>query len=141
MLVTVLYRMEEREDYSSNNVFDDVKEDSWYFEAVKWAAGNNIVSGVETNIFAPDENITREQMAVILYRYAKLKGFEINADVHLDKFDDAETISNWAIDALKWANASGIINGTSDEYISPSASATRAQVAAMIMRFCGSYEK
>ena len=141
MLVTVLYRMEESAEYSGENTFADVREDSWYFDAVKWASGNNIVSGVETNLFAPDENITREQMAVILYRYAKLKGFEIKSDVNLEKFEDADNISDWAFDALKWANASGIINGISKTCISPSDSATRAQVATMIMRFCGSYEK
>ncbi len=141
MLVTVLYRMEENTEYNGENTFVDVNEDSWYFDAVKWASGNNIVSGIETNIFAPDENITREQMAVILYRYAKLKGFEINTNANLKKFDDSDNISDWAFEALNWANSSGIINGTSDECISPLESATRAQVATMLMRFCGSYEK
>ena len=80
-------------------------------------------------------------MAVILYRYAKLKGFEINTNANLKKFDDSDNISDWAFEALNWANSSGIINGTSDECISPLESATRAQVATMLMRFCGSYEK
>ena len=133
MLVTALYRMSGADNVSQDITYSDVSTDMWYYDAVKWATANNIVNGVGNNKFAPEEYVTREQLAVILYRYAK----EPDADTFLtiDKFDDANIVSEWAFDAVKWAYGSKILNGTSETKISPYETATRAQVATMVMRY------
>lgn len=136
MLVTVLYRLENSTEETVESVFEDVKEDTWYAEAVAWAVENDIVSGISETEFAPEENITREQMATIFYRYAKFKGYSTEETSELTQFTDVSEISEWAIDALKWANAIGIVSGTSDTEISPKDTATRGQVASILMRFC-----
>ena len=141
MLVTVLFRMDSEKEETAKNVFGDVAEDSWYFDSVSWAAKNNIVSGVLENTFAPDESVTREQMAVIIYRYALYKGYDVKQGNAPLSYEDKDSISTWASDAVIWANNAGIINGTGDGKISPKDSATRSQVAAILMRFCKGIEK
>ena len=138
MLVTVLYRLEGRPQTAAKNPFLDVAKGTWYTEAVTWAAENEIVSGIGGGRFDPDGRITREQMAAILYRYARFKGLTITAGSFTENYPDVEEISGYAREAMAWANANGIISGTqrSDAtYLDPKGSATRAQVASILMRF------
>ena len=133
MLVTVLWRMEGKPT-EGKSIFTDVPEKEWYTEAVNWAAKNEIVNGVNIGIFAPEDDITREQMATILYRYANWKKFNTVKKGDLSTFPDAEKVSGYAEKPMKWAVAEGLING-SDGYLLPQGPATRAQVAAILMRF------
>lgn len=135
MLVTVLYRMS-GEQAKADTAFGDVAQNAWYAEAVAWAKTNGIVSGVSATQFAPNQNVTREQMAAILYRYAQYKGQETgNADANLAVFADANTVSSYAVPAMNWAVKNGLISGTSATTLSPNGSATRAQVATILMRY------
>ncbi len=141
MLVTVLYRMVNPEGAENTHNFADVPEGQWYSDAVVWAAENNIVSGVSENKFAPDEDITREQMALIIYRFAKMQGFDVKDKADISSFADTNDVSNWALDAISWANKTELVNGTSENTLSPKATATRAQVATILMRFCENVAK
>lgn len=136
MLVTVLYRLEGEPAATAKNGFSDVADGKWYSNAVIWASENGVVNGISAGTFGVDGDVTREQIATILYRYAKLKGYDVTVTADLDAFDDAGTVSSWASEAMKWAVGSGIINGTGDAVLDPSGAATRAQVATMLMRFC-----
>ena len=135
MLVTVLWRYEGK-PMGYQNIFTDVnaKSGSWYIDAVAWAAANGIVGGVGNNKFDPDGNITREQMATILYRYAKKKGIDTGKRGDLSGFPDGGKVESWAKDAVQWTVAEKIIGG-SDGYLLPQGNATRAQVATILMRF------
>ena len=141
MLVTVLYRMAKPEEKANNHNFADVPEGQWYSDAVTWAAENNIVNGVSENKFAPDEDITREQMALIIYRFAKMQGYDVTHKADISHFADTDDISDWALDAISWVNKAELVNGTSETTLSPKATATRAQVAAILMRFCENIAK
>ena len=136
MLVTVLFRLENPDNIETEYSFLDVDKSEWYADAIAWAAKYGVVSGISETEFAPNESITREQMAVIVYRYAALKGYNTQLKSNLSDFSDGEEISAYAIDALKWANGEEIIMGVSDTSISPKSTATRAQFAAILMRFC-----
>ena len=136
-LVTVLYRAAGEPDTGKQvNPFTDVPDDTWYTKAVIWAANNGIVNGVAKNVFAPDASITREQIATMLYRYA---GAEAAKEDKLSAFPDAAKTSDWAKEALNWAVASGLINGVADANgtanLEPQATATRAQIATILMRW------
>ena len=136
-LVTVLYRAAGEPDTGKQvNPFTDVADDTWYTKAVIWAANNGIVNGVAKNTFAPDDSITREQIAAMLYRYA---GAEAAKEDKLSAFPDAAKVSNWAKEALNWAVAGGLINGVADANgtanLEPQATATRAQIATILMRW------
>ena len=136
-LVTVLYRAAGEPDTGKQvNPFTDVPDDTWYTKAVIWAANNGIVNGVAKNVFAPDDSITREQIAAMLYRYA---GAEAAKKDKLSAFPDAAKVSDWAKEALNWAVASGLINGVADANgtasLEPQATATRAQIATILMRW------
>ena len=136
-LVTVLYRAAGEPDTGKQvNPFTDVADDTWYTKAVIWAANNGIVNGVAKNVFAPDASITREQIAAMLYRYA---GAEAAKEDKLSAFPDAAKVSDWAKEALNWAVASGLINGVADANgtasLEPQATATRAQIATILMRW------
>ncbi len=133
MLVTVLWRYAV-EPLEGENSFTDVPAGQWYTEAVAWAAHNGIVGGVGDNKFDPNGNITREQMAAILFRYANLLGIDTGARADLGTFPDSGEVSAYAADAIKWAVAEGLLNG-SDGRLLPQGKATRAQVAAILMRF------
>lgn len=135
MIVTMLYRLE---DSPAAGVagFDDVAADAWYADAVAWAAENGIVGGYGNGKFGPNDPITREQMATILYRYAQAKGYDTTARADLSGYTDAASISGYAVEAISWANAEGLVNGTSATTLTPGGSATRAQVAVILMRFC-----
>lgn len=136
-LVTVLYRAAGEPDTGKQvNPFTDVADDTWYTKAVIWAANNGIVNGVAKNTFAPDDSIPREQIAAMLYRYA---GAEAAKEDKLSAFPDAAKVSDWAKEALNWAVASGLINGVADANgtanLEPQATATRAQIATILMRW------
>lgn len=133
MLVTVLWRYE-GSPKEGKNTFTDVPAGQWYTDAVAWAAENGIVGGVGNGKFDPNGNITREQMAAILYRYAQKKGFDTSAKGDLNGFPDKASVSAWATDAIAWTVAEGIINGNGGK-LDPQGNATRAQVATILMRF------
>jgi len=138
MIVTMLYRLAGSPAVSGTNSFTDVAEDTWYTDAILWAKLNGIVSGYGAAYFGPDDNITREQMVTILYNYAKYMGYDVSVgeDTNILSHDDASDVSEYAIPAMQWTCGAGIINGTSDSTLSPKDGATRAQVAAIIHRFC-----
>lgn len=133
MLVTVLWRYEGSPKKGSNT-FADVPNGQWYTDAIAWAAAEGVVGGVGNGKFEPDGNVTREQMATILFRYANKKGFDTSKRGNLSSFSDASKVSTYAKDALAWTVAEGIING-SDGYLLPQGDATRAQVSAILMRY------
>lgn len=135
MLVTVLYRLENAPTTEAKNTFTDVPNDEWYTDAVIWAKENGIVTGVTENEFAPNDNVTREQMATIIFRYAKFKGCNVNDFSGLSDFSDSDDVSGFAVSAMSWAYKSGIIKGTTATTLSPKDTATRAQVATILMRF------
>ncbi len=135
MIVTVLWRLE-GEPKESRNIFNDVKETDYFYNAVAWATKNQIVSGYNEREFGPNDVATREQLATIMYRYAVYKKYDVSKEVGLDKFADKNQISEYAVKSIKWANANGIISGTSNMTISPLSNVQRAQLAAILNRFC-----
>ena len=100
-----------------------------------WANANGIVKGFGDGTFLPDANITREQMAAIIYRYAQFKGYDVSKTTDISGYTDASSVSDWALDAMKWANASGLITGRSATTLAPDGNTTRAEAAAILMRF------
>ena len=136
MVVTTLWRLEGSPVVNYAMDFTDVAEGSWYAEAVRWAASEGIAGGYGGSSFGPSDTITREQLAVMLYRYAQEQGYDVTASADLSGFSDVNDVSDYALEALKWASAAGIVNGTSENTLTPQGSATRAQVAVMLMRFC-----
>ena len=141
MIATILWRLEGSPVVDYTLTFDDVDLSSWYGEAVRWAASEGIVTGYGNNKFGPDDPITREQMATMLYRYAQHKGYDVSIgeNTNLLSYTDFADLGEYAISAMQWACGAGIINGTSDRTLTPLGSATRAQVAVMLMRFCTEY--
>lgn len=135
MIVTILYRLE-GEPAAGTASFTDVPAGQWYSKAVAWAAQNGIVDGYGSGAFGPNDNITREQMAAILYRYASYKGYSVTASSNTSSYSDASQISSYAQTAMSWANATGLITGTSSTTLAPKGNATRAQAAMILMRFC-----
>ena len=134
MLVTILYRAENEPSIEGiGNPFTDVANDQWYTNAVIWAANNGIVNGITATTFAPDASITREQIATIMYRYVTKLGYEVSANGDLSAFADANSVSSYAVEAMQWAVGTGLINGI-DGNLAPTATATRAQLATMLMR-------
>ena len=136
MIVTILYRLEDTPIVSGGSDFTDVEIGQWYSDAIAWAAANNIVGGYGKGLFGPDDPITREQLAAILYRYAQYKSYDTTASADLSRYTDLGQLSEWAQEAVAWANSEGIISGTSAVTLAPKDSATRAQATAMMMRFC-----
>ena len=142
MIVTVLYRLEGSPAVTGGTRFSDVPEDTWYTDAVCWASGEGIVNGLSETQFGPDRDVTREQLATMLCRYLNAKGVGTDATVELGRFPDAASVSGWALDAMQWAIASGIITGSSDGStvtLQPGANALRSQIAAILQRFCEKY--
>ena len=136
MLVTILWRMEGEPVVNYFMPFADVDGGAWYAEAVRWASSEGIVEGVSDTEFAPNEAVTREQFAAILYRYAQYDGMDaVTLEENLGGFTDADSISEYAVPALNWAVGEGIITGTTATTLEPQGTATRAQAAAMLMRF------
>ena len=136
MIVTILWRMEGSPVANYAMSFKDVKANQWYTEAIRWAQSTGVVEGYSDDAFGPEDIITREQLATILYRYAEYKGIDVSARSALAGFEDTSSISGWALDYVKWAVAVGMINGRTDTTIVPKGDATRAEAACMIQRFC-----
>lgn len=135
MVVTVLYRLENQPSTSAAS-FTDVTSGAYYANAVAWANANGIVSGYGSGKFGPNDKVTREQLAAILYRYAQYKKYDVSGAKSLDGYTDAQSVSSYAVPALQWANAAGVVTGKSGSKLDPKGNATRAEVAAMLMRFC-----
>ena len=141
MLVTVLYRMANPDKKSAEHNFMDVPANEWYSEAIAWASESGIVNGINQTQFAPSSDVSREQMAVIIYRFAKIMGYDVSDKADISTFADTNDISDFAFDAVAWANKKEIVNGTIDKTLSPKDTATRAQVATILMRFCENIAK
>ena len=135
MIVTILYRLE-GEPAAKASAFRDLQAGSWYEAAVNWAAENDIVNGYNGSTFAPNDEITREQMAAILYRYAGFKGIDVSKAAALTSYTDAGSVSSWAKDAMAWAVDIQLIKGMTENTIVPQGKTTRAQAATLMMRLC-----
>jgi len=142
MLVTILYRMEGEPSVSGKNKFLDVQDSTkYYYKAVKWATDKGIVNGYENGNFGPNDNIQRQQLAVILNKYAKYKGKKTTQTNDLKIYKDADKISSYAINQMKWAVGAGVISGnenrqTGEKTLNPKGAASRAEVAAMLEKYC-----
>ena len=138
MIVTILYRLEGEPVVDDAMDFTDVAGDAYYAEAVRWAASEGIVGGYGGGLFGAEDAVTREQLAVILYRYAVYKGYDVSVgeDTNILSYADFADLSEYAIPAMQWACGAGVITGVTDATLVPQGEATRAQVAAMLMRFC-----
>ena len=132
MAVQILYNLEGQPSVG-NTSFTDVE--GWYKNAITWAEENDIVAGYGDGTFGPEDPVTREQFAIMMYKYAKLKGEDVSAQADLSKFSDADSISGWAVTAMQWATAAGIINGNDDNTLAPGGTATRAQAAAILSNY------
>lgn len=138
-IVTILWRLTGEPRATRNNPFNDVSSRQYYYDAISWAYDAGVVDGFDAYTFKPDQNVTREQLAAILYRYAKYMNLSTSGSAYLAKYTDADKIANWAYDAMAWANYRGLINGTSATRIDPKGYATRAQIAAILHRFAVEY--
>lgn len=136
--VQVLYSAEGKPDVTYATRFTDIPEGKWYTDAVLWAAENGITGGNPDGSFGRFENITREQLALMLMKYADLKGYNLSGEAELNGYADAEKVSSWALPAMKWAVHNGIISGTADGRLNPQGATTRAEGATMLVAF---YEK
>ena len=135
-VVTVLYRLAGQPAADWANPFWDVPASAWFHDAVTWAWENDITGGVSSTHFGAGNAVTREQLATFLYRYAQDQGYDTSARADLSGYSDAGLVSSYATEALSWANATGLITGTTGTTLSPQGSATRAQVATILSRFC-----
>ena len=135
-VVTVLYRLAGQPAADWENPFWDVPASAWFHDAVTWAWENDITGGVSSTHFGAGNAVTREQLATFLYRYAQDQGYDTSARADLSGYSDAGLVSSYATEALSWANATGLITGTTATTLSPKGSATRAQVATILSRFC-----
>ena len=137
-LVTILWQLEGKPAGDGWAAFADVPEDAWYAEAVRWAVGEGIAVGYGDGTFGPGDPVLREQLAVMLYRYARHEGCDmsIGEDTNILSYADFADLSEYAIPAMQWACGAGIINGIGGGALAPHGTATRAQAAAMLQRFC-----
>ena len=135
MLVTVLYRIAGEPSVKGTAPFRDVEKNSWYTNAVIWAYQNNVTNGVSATEFAPEENVTREQMVAFFARYAKLAGVDTTAKGDLKAFADASSVSAYAVPAMTWAVEAGLIKGVGENKLDPTGNSTRGQVATVIVRY------
>ena len=140
MMATILWRMEGSPAPKGKNSFTDVEAGKWYADAITWTAENSIFAGYGKDKFGPDDPITREQLAAIFYRYADCKGYDLTVKGNLDKFKDADKITDYAKTAMQWAVGSGLVKGKSGNLLDPQGTATRAEIAAMLHRFIEKYE-
>ena len=135
MMATILWRMEGSLAPKGENSFTDVEAGRWYADAITWAAENGIFAGYSMDKFGPDDPITREQLTAIFYRYADYKGYDLTVKGNLDKFKDADKITDYAKTAMQWAVGNGLIKGKSENLLDPQGTATRAEISAMLHRF------
>ena len=136
MFVTILHRID-GEKQEGENIFSDVADNVYYANAVAWAIKNGIVKGISETEFAPDDSITREQIAAIIHRYAQYKGYDVSAgeNTNILSYDDAESISEYAVASVQYAVGMGLIKGKTDKTLNPQDNATRAETAAILQRF------
>lgn len=139
MVVTVLYRLQGSPATSAENIFTDVDSGQWYTDAVVWASENGIVLGYGDGRFGTNDDMTREQIATILRRFSSYNGLDVSRRTGLSAFEDSSSVSSWAQEAMEWAVAVGLINGRTPTTLVPGGSATRAEVATLLMRYCRTY--
>ena len=135
MMATILWRMEGSLAPKGENSFTDVEAGMWYTDAITWTAENGIFAGYSKDKFGPDDPITREQLTAIFYRYADYKGYKLTVTGNLDKFEDADKITDYAKTVMQWAVGNGLIKGKSENLLDPQGTATRAEISAMLHRF------
>ena len=135
MIVVILWRLEGSPAVNDILSFDDVEEGTWYADAVRWATASGVVNGYGNGLFGPNDAITREQMAAMLYRYARYKGYDTSAQTNLSVFTDEGNIDDWALKAMRWANAEEFIVGRTESTLVPGGTTTRAEAATILMRF------
>ena len=140
MMATILWRMEGSPVPKGKNSFTDVEAGKWYADAITWTAENGIFAGYGKDKFGPDDPITREQLTAIFYRYVDYKGYDLTVKGDLDKFKDADKITDYAKTAMQWAVGSGLVKGKSGNLLDPQGTATRAEIAAMLHRFIEKYK-
>ena len=118
--------------------YTDVDGEAWYAEAVRWATAQGIMAGYGYNKFGPNDDMTREQLVTIMYRYAQLKGVDVSIgeDTNILSYDDAFDVSDWAMEAMQWAVGAEVVYGTSASTLSPKNNASRAEIATIVMRYC-----
>ncbi|MFQ6890971.1 MAG: S-layer homology domain-containing protein [Acutalibacter sp.] len=139
MAAQLFYNLEGKPTVTGDSTFTDVTSGHWAVDAITWAAQNDIVAGIGGGLYDPDSNVTREQFAVMLYKYARFKGYDLTATGDLTQFPDAGSISSWAETALSWANGKGLINGHENGTIDPKGSTIRAQAASILAQFDQSF--
>ena len=139
MAAQLFYNLEGKPAVTGDSTFTDVTSGHWAVDAITWAAQNDIVAGIGGNLYDPDSNVTREQFAVMLYKYARFKGYDLTAAGDLTQFPDAGSISSWAETALSWANGKSLINGHENGTLAPVGTATRAQAASILAQFDQSF--
>ena len=135
MAAQLFYNLEGKPAVTGDSAFSDVASSHWAVDAITWAAQNDIVAGIGGGLYDPDTDVTREQFAVMLYKYARFKSYDLTATGDLTQFPDAGSISSWAETALSWANGKGLINGNEDGTLAPGGTATRAQAASILANF------
>lgn len=140
MLVTILYRLEGEPECSAST-FIDVETGMWYSDGIAWAAENKIVNGIGDNKFAPNSNITREQIALIMYNYSNLHSLDTTESKSFDVFKDSASVSKWAKDAVEWSIGTGLLSGKGDGILDPKGNATRAEIATILMRYVEKYDQ
>lgn len=136
-VATILYRLSNVEVDASKGAFTDVESGDWYAEAVAWASSTGVVTGYSESIFAPKDSIDRQQLAVMLYRYAKLLRLDTTTEANLKQFQDAADVADWAADAMSWCVGEGILKGNGYGSLNPAGTASRAECATMLDRFIG----
>lgn len=140
MLATIIYRLEKEPETAFEKIFSDVENGKWYSEAIAWGSKNEVVLGYDNGGFGPDDSVTREQLVVMLYRYAVKKGLDMSKKADLSAFADAAQVSGYAKDAMGWAVQNGIIKGRGSNALAPGGLALRVEVAAIFQRFAALYE-
>lgn len=140
MMTTVLHRLAGKPAVSYSSMFRDIPNGQWYTEGTIWAGSLGVVTGVEAGRFDPFSNVTRQEIAVILYRYAGQMGYDTSVTAALSGFGDVGSVASWGNQAMSWAVGAGILNG-SDGLLQPNGDATRAEVAAMLHRFASWSER
>ena len=135
MIVTILHRMENEPKVNSASKFTDVKDGNYFCEAVKWATENKVVKGYGNGKFGPNDPITREQMAAVLYRYAEYKSYDISQQADLSAYVDAGKLSSYAVTPMRWANATGLVKGITSNKLAPDGLTRRCEAATLFMRF------
>ena len=135
MVATILFRLNGSKKADKTSAFQDLGSATWYTDAVQWANENGVVTGYNATTFGPNDNVTREQLAVMLYRYAKLTNIKMAAAADMSIYKDAKDVSSFAQEAMAWAVGAGIITGRSGTELAPKGDASRAEVATMLVRF------